>query len=115
SYKRRNLIQKIKQYQYDSSIPLSLKNFCEFHQIPLEVVYKRDNWSRLCVEAGVLEDFISPHEKQLTSSFKNKIIANNSLSYLSFIKALLRGKKNVETFTAIEQKMALMFHYDIWQ
>src|SRR5690606_33440701 len=89
SYKRRNLIQKIKQYQYDSSLPLSLKNFCEFYQLPLEVIYKRGNWSRLCVEAGVLEDFTNPNEKQLTSSFKNKIIANNSLSYLNFIKALL--------------------------
>lgn len=115
SYKRRNLFQKIKQYQYDSSLPLSLKNFCEFYQIPLEVIYKRDNWSRLCVEAGVLEDFTNPHEKQLTSSFKNKIIANNSLSYLSFIKELLIGKKNIEVLSAVEKRMALMFHYDIWQ
>lgn len=115
SYKRRNLIQKIKQYHYDSSLPLSLKNFCEFYQIPLEVIYKRDNWSRLCVEAGVKDDFTDPHEKELTSSFKNKIIANNSLSYLRFIKTILTGKKKISNLNPVEEKMALMFHYDIWQ
>src|SRR5690606_1850703 len=68
SYKRNNLIQKIRQYKHDSHLPLTLQNFCEFYHIPVQVIYKRDNWSRLCVDAGIMDDFSDPNEKELSSS-----------------------------------------------
>src|SRR5690606_7281056 len=115
SYKRNNLIQKIRQYKHDSHLPLTLQNFCEFYHIPVQVIYKRDNWTRLCVDAGIMDDFSDPNEKELSSSFKNKIIGNNSMSYLLFIKQLLSENINLDSLTAVEERMMLMFHYDLWQ
>lgn len=115
SFKRNNLIQKIKQFKQDSHLPLTLHNFCEFYHIPVQAIYKRDNWSRLCVEAGALDNFYEPNEKELSSSFKNKILGNSSMSYLLFIHQLLLNKINLEKLTSVEEQMTLMFHYDLWQ
>lgn len=111
------LITKIINYKHHTTLPLTLNNFMKLNSISLESIYKKDNWSRLCQRAGVLDDFDALNEKQIYSAIKNKWFSTNSISYFEFILNLAKKdfKINVKDFSENESSMLLMLHYDIWQ
>lgn len=111
------LIKKITDYKHQTSLPLSLKNFMSLYNIPLEVIYKKDSWSRLCQRAGVIDDFDFVNEKQIYSAISKKWLATNSLTYFEFILSLAKKDFNIKVtdFSETEKLMLLMLHYDIWQ
>jgi superfamily II DNA or RNA helicase len=116
SLNRNQLIQKIQNFQHQTTLDLSLKNFVEFHNIPLQTIYKRGGWKRLCQEAGRFEKFEQTNEKQIVSAIGNKWLSSASISYFQFI--LILAKRNfqvsIREFDEKETKMLLMLHYDIW-
>jgi superfamily II DNA or RNA helicase len=115
-FNRNQLINKIINFKFNTTLPLTLKNFIEFYHIQLPLIYKKDNWSRLCCEAGVIADFTNQNEKEITGAITNKWLSGNSASYFQFILKL--AKKNFDIdYTSLpenEQAMCLMLHYDIW-
>lgn len=48
---KNQLLNKIRNYKYQTTMPLTLKNFINFYHIPIQYIYKRGNWKRLCVLA----------------------------------------------------------------
>ena len=66
------------------------------YNIPLEVIYKKDSWSRLCQRAGVIDDFDFVNEKQIYSAVSKKWLATNSLTYFEFILSLARKDFNIK-------------------
>ena len=117
SPKRSQLLSKIRNFKHQTSLPLTLKNFTEFYRIPMQVIYQRGSWKRLCVDAGVIPDFNSDYEKEMVSCISNKWLAAESASYFSFIQKLIRQKFNVsiEGLNEEEKLMCTMLHYDFWQ
>jgi superfamily II DNA or RNA helicase len=117
SLKKNQIIQRIKNFQHQTTLPLSLKNFIEFNNIPIETIYKKDSWKRLCQLAGVIDDFENLNEINIVSAIKNKWLSSNSLSYFTFILSIAKKefKINISHFNEVEQSMLLMLHYDIWQ
>ncbi|MGC1472134.1 MAG: DUF3427 domain-containing protein [Psychroserpens sp.] len=117
SLSRKKIIKKILDYQHQTNLPLTLKNFIRFYNMPLQSIYKRASWKRLCYEAGKLNDFNSENEKAIVSAISNKWLSTNSLSYFSFILKLAKQnfKINISTFSKNEETMLLMLHYDVWQ
>jgi superfamily II DNA or RNA helicase len=113
-FNRRQLLIKIKNFRHQSTLSLTLKNFIEFQHIELQLIYRKDNWERLCVEAGVIENFIEPNEDEITKGIK-RILQCNSMSYLNFIKDLIKNNFRVDLLNENDRQMLLMFHYDIWQ
>lgn len=114
------LILKIKTFQHQTSLPLNLKNFIEFYDIPLQLIYKQSRkfgWKRLCQMAGIIEDFGSENESQILSAITNKWLSTASSSYFNFILKLAKKgfKIKIADLTKIEKTMALMLHYDVWQ
>ena len=112
------LIIKIQNFKHQSSLPLSLKNFTEFYNIPLELIYsKKETWSRLCQRAGAIEEFDSFNEKQIYSALANKWLATSSLSYFEFILSIAKNNFEIkmESFDENKKSMLLMLHYDVWQ
>jgi len=111
------LITKITNFQHQTNLPLSLNNFIEFYHIPIETIYKKGNWSRLCQKAGIIEDFESTNEKQIYSAISNKWLSTSSTSYFNFILKVAKQDFNIKLndFDANEKIMLLMLHYDIWQ
>lgn len=114
---RSQLINKIKQFKNDTSLVLNLKNFVNFHNIPLQLIYKRGSWKRLCFEAGLIEDFSIKNEKSIVSAILNKWLSCSSQSYFKFILKLVQLGFNfdLKSFTKSEKQMLLMLHYDIWR
>ena len=114
SFHRNQIIQKIRSFDNDSSLDLTLKNFTEFYNIPLQSIYKRGSWMRLCQEAGVIDDFSDLNEKEIVSAIKNKWLSTNSSSYFTFILNLAKNNFENSFFDDEEYKMALMLFYDVW-
>ncbi|MCG9898525.1 MAG: DUF3427 domain-containing protein [Hydrotalea sp.] len=120
SLNQNQLIQKIQSFQNQSTLPLNLKNFTEFYNIPLQLIYRKNRsigWKRLCQHAGLIDEFQSEYEAQIISAIKNKWLSISSTSYFKFILDL--AKKNfsikINQLSKIEHIMALMLHYDVWQ
>ncbi len=117
SLNRNQIIQKIKQFDNHTTLPLSLRNFIEFNNIPIQTIFKKDSWSRLCQIAGKINNFESINEKEIVSAISKKWLSTASLSYFTFI--LQVAKQNFEIkisdFNEIEKSMLLMLHYDVWQ
>lgn len=117
SLNKNKLIQRIQQFQHDTDLSLTIGNFSAFYNIPLQSIYKRDSWKRLCQLAGRINDFDSENEKPIVSVISNKWLSTNSLSYFTFILKIAKRNFaiNISEFNSNEKTMLLMLHYDVWQ
>ena len=114
-FRRPQLVQKIKSFKHHTTRSLNLSNFLEFHHLAIQQVYKKGSWNKLCAEAGVIEEFSEPNEKEITNFISNRLINCNSVSYLKFIRNLCLSNFSNSNFSEKERLNALMLHYDIWQ
>lgn len=117
SLNRNQLIQKIRNFEHQTTLPLTLINFIEFINIPIQTIYKKDSWKRLCQIAGKIDDFETNNEKQILSAISKKWLSTNSISYFSFILKIAKQKFIINTndFSENENSMLVMLHYDVWQ
>lgn len=117
SLNRNQLIQKIQNFQHHTTLALSLKNFVSFYNIPLQLIYKRGGWKRLCQEAGKEPDFSATHESNIVNAIAKKWLACSSHSYYRFILELAKKQFSisVNACSEVEKQMLLMVHYDLWQ
>lgn len=117
SLNRNQLLNKIRNYKHQTTLPLSLNNFSTFYHIPLQLIYKRGSWKRLCAIAEQIEDYPETNEKEITRAISIKWLSCNSNSYFEFILSLAKKNFNVSLNQLSEQErtMCLMLHYDVWQ
>jgi len=111
------LLNKIRNYKYQTTLPLSLKNFSNFYHIPLQLIYKKGNWKRLCVLAEQIEDYLPTNENEIYRAISKKWLSCNSNSYFQFILSLAKNDFNINfsKLSEEEKSMCLMLHYDVWQ
>ncbi len=110
------LVNKIVNFRQQTTLPLALKNFCNFYQIPIQAIYKRGTWSRLCQLAKQRADFPNINEKEVQRTILKKWIQCNSYSYLKFILELTKNNFSIpSTINENEKLMLVMLHYDFWQ
>lgn len=120
SLNQNQLLQKIQTFQNQTTLPLNLRNFSDFYEIPLQLIYKKNRifgWKRFCQMANLLDNFSTENENQILSAIKNKWLSTSSSSYFSFILKLAKEgfQIRIDNLPEIEQSMALMLHYDVWQ
>ena len=114
---KNQLLNKIRNYKYQTTLPLTLKNFINFYHIPIQYIYKRGNWKRLCVLAEQIEDYPQENELEIYRAISKKWLSCNSNSYFQFISALAKVdfQINLNELSDVEKSICLMLHYDIWQ
>ncbi|MDI1234035.1 MAG: DUF3427 domain-containing protein, partial [bacterium] len=114
---RNQILQKIRNFKHQTILPLTLKNFIEFYDIPLQYIYKWGSWKRQCQLANVEPIFDEKNEKEIVSTISNKWLSSNSTSYFNFILNLAKKdfKISIKGLNENENKMLLMLHYDVWQ
>lgn len=117
SINKNQLIQKIQNYQHRTTLPFTLKNFASFYHIPLQLIYKRGTWKRLCQLAGKIDSLNEVNEMEIQRAINKKWLSCHSYSYFHFIKKLASSnfEINLRTNSTTEKQMCLMLHYDIWQ
>jgi superfamily II DNA or RNA helicase len=114
---KNQLIQKIRNFEYQTTLPLTLKNFIELNNIPMQSIYKRGSWKRLCQLASKIDDFETTNEIQIVSAITKKWLSTNSTSYFNFLLKIAKQNFVVDfkSMNENELTMLLMLHYDTWQ
>jgi len=72
NFNRKKLIQKIQYFEHQTTLPLTLKNFLEFNNMPIQSIYKSGSWYRLCQLAGRFDEFDDINEKNIVSAISKK-------------------------------------------
>lgn len=116
SFRKNKVLFWVNTYNNDTTKPLTLTNFIQLHQIPLERFYKTFTWNSLLLEAGKTT-INSRFANELKRAVYNKWLSTDSFTYFSFIEKMANKglKVCVDELTYIEQQMALMFYYDLFQ
>lgn len=114
---RNQLLNKIRNYRHQTTLPLTLKNFISFYNIPLQAIYKRGSWKRLCALADQIDSFSEENEMEITRAMSKKWLSCNSMSYFEFIRGLAENGFNasIDELNDNEKAMCLMLAYDVWQ
>jgi len=113
---KNQLINKIRNFKHHTHLPLTLQNFSELYNLPLETIYKRGSWKRLCQLAGEIEDFDTINENEIVRAISKKWLTSHSLSYFKFIERLANNQFEIPSQVDEEEKLILtMLHYDFWQ
>jgi len=116
SLNRRKIINKIINYKNHTSLPLTIENFININNISLGSIYKKDSFTKLCYEAGEINEFSDLNERQLVRAISKKWIGTRSISYFKFILKLIENQFDCTNFEKqIDIQMAMMFYYDFWQ
>ena len=116
TYNKNMLINKIQSFKYQTTLPLTLRNFIKVYNIPLQKIYNSYTWSKLKRFAGELKDYNELNEKRILSVIKNKWLSISSYSYFSFILKLANSSFVIKLSELSEEEktMCLMLHYDVW-
>ncbi len=116
TFRKNKVITWIQAYSSETDRPLTLANFINLHQIPLEKFYKIFTWQGLLNLAGKTYNR-SRFENELKRAVYKKWLSTDSYTYFSFLEKLASRnfKVRVDEMNYIEQKMALMFYYDMFQ
>jgi superfamily II DNA or RNA helicase len=114
---KNQLIIKIRNFKHQTNLPLTLKNFSNLYHIPLETIYKRGSWKRLCAIAKQINDFEPINEKEIFRAISKKWLSCHSFSYFSFVLSMAKINFQIDLnyLNESEKTMCLMLHYDIWQ
>ena len=110
--KKAGLISRIANFTDDSGLELSLENFISYYHLDIRTIYKNNSFSRLCVEAGLIDDFSEDLEKILTKAF-SRICSIDSRRWILFLIDVLEGHEPT-SFSDNEIRMLKMFNYTIW-
>ena len=87
------LVNRIATFEEDTGKKLTLENFVEHYHIDIRTIYSKDSFSRLCVVAGVKENFNEPLEDVLTKAFAricsiDSVITSYSIHYTKLYEKL---------------------------
>ena len=109
---RAGLVARIANFTEDTGKALTLSNFLDHLHMDVRALYACDSFSRLCVQAGVRENFIEPLEETIRKAFP-RFATVNSCRLLAFWMEMLQAPR--ERMTAGEVRMLQMFQFTIWQ
>ena len=112
---KNGIVSKIATFTEDTGKELTMANFLKQYRMDPRAIYKKDNFSRLCVIAGVLDDFNEPSEKETTKAL-SRLASIDSRRLIKFIIGLLEDIDNVDfnKMTEIEKRMLQMFYVTVW-
>lgn len=109
------LVSRIATFEEDSGLPLSLTNFVTYYRLDVRAIYSKFSFSRLCVTAGIRENFEEPVETVLTKAF-GRLSAIDSRRWIQFLLKLLPHLDDTDfgKLSPIEKRMLQMFYITVW-
>ena len=111
------LQKKIKTFEEDTGIILTLHNFLDYYKSSYITIYKNaHSFARMCVKAGVKENFSEPLETVITKSLP-RLFNIDSHRLIEFVADYLPKIKeySIDDFSEIQIKMWQMLQFTIWQ
>lgn len=110
------LVSRIATFEEDTGKPLTLKDFIDYYHLDIREIYRRDNFSRLCVLASLKANFEESLEEIMTKAFP-RICDIDSRRWIKFLLELLPKVEEVQIakLSEAEKRMLQMFQFTIWQ
>lgn len=116
SHSRNRLVQRIASYELETGRVLTLRNFVEYHRLDLDDIYRRGNWSRLLVNAGLRSDFDEPDEDRLGKGLRRLAHVNGVRQLKTLLEVL--PPDTAASFQEPEdettRRFFLMLHFVLW-
>ena len=117
SYDRTSgLVARAASFTEDTGLPLTLGNFLDYYHLDPRAIYsKKLCFARLCVRAGVTDDFAEPLEEIMTKAFARFAVVD-SRRWIQFLLDLLPKLDNTDfaALPPVEQRMLQMFYVTVW-
>lgn len=111
------MIRRIAAYTEDTGKELTFSHFLHDYQLDVSSIYAtKTSFARLCVQAGVRENFTEPLEEIITkalprlSYIDSHRLINLAKNYLPKI-----AKYSIIQFDGVQQRMWQMLQFTIWQ
>lgn len=113
---RTGIITSIASFREDTEKQPTISNFIEHHHIDIKTIYSTGSFSRLCVLAGVIDNFHEPNEELITKALA-RFCAADSRRWIGFMLEVLPNieKLNWSTLSDLEHRMLMMTYYTIYQ
>ncbi len=106
------LIARIASFEEDTGLELTLANFLDYYRVDPRQLYKFSSFSRLCVRAGVMDEFEEPLEDVLTKAM-GRFATVDSRRFIGFLQKVLTTDYVPEA--DVENRMLQMFQFTVWQ
>jgi superfamily II DNA or RNA helicase/HKD family nuclease len=110
---KKGLVLKIATFTEDSGLSLNLENFINYYHLDINRIYKTGNFSRLCVLAGLKNDFDEPLEETMDKAFQRICNLDSRRLIIFLLKALPNLQKH--NFLDSEERMLRLFFDTIYQ
>ena len=113
---RSGLVARLVTFVEDTQLPLTLTNFLDHYRLDPRVIYKTSaSFSRLCVDAGVKDDFREPGEAALTGSLQ-RLSLINSRRLIQFLLDILPQFEPmlIQQLLPLETTLFQMFYITVW-
>lgn len=113
---RSGLISRIGSFEEDTGEKLTLENFVDYYHLNILTIYKKDSFSKLCVDAGVRDDFTEPL-KDISMKVLSRICSIDSRRWIEFLLDILPRieKASLDSLTDGQHRMLQMFQFTVWQ
>ncbi len=112
---KNGIISKIGSFTNDTGKELTLANFLIHYRMDPRSIYKKDNFSRMCVDAGVKGGFSEPIEKDITKAL-SRLASLDSRRLLKFVLDVIENINLLDfnSFNAEQKRMLQMFYVSVW-
>ena len=111
------IIKRLATFTEDSGQTLTLSNFLEYYHLDISAVYgTKNSFARLCVQAGVKEDFSEKLEEVITKALPRlSYIDSHRLIELVIDYLPKIADYTIHDFDGVQQRMWQMLQFTIWQ
>ena len=111
------LIKKIKNFNANYTLPLTLENFLKFENISLEQVYKSKNtWQQLLEHAGIRNKSENVYlYKEIGRLLGTTWLSIDSIYYFDRVKEMINEFDTYDFLNLENSSFSLMLFYDIFQ
>ena len=110
------LVNRIKCFKEDTGEDITFERFLERYHYAPEDIYRKDlSFARLCVMAGIKEDFFEPAEEQI-SKVLYRFAAIDSRRWIEFMLDYLPKITETTAYSMsdLQQRMLRMTYMTIW-
>ncbi len=109
------LVSRLATFEEDTNQECTLENFLRYYHLDPRAIYKTASFSRLCVRAGVMDDFNESLEDLMSKAFARFAVAD-SRRWLKFLLEILPRLRTLDlnTLSDKEKRMMQMFFITIW-
>ncbi len=116
THHRNRLVQRIATYELETGQATTLRNFVEYHHLEFDDIYRRGNWSRLLVRAGIRTDFSEPDEERLTKGLRRLTHVNGVRQPKKLLEVLPADASLTfeEPLDEPTRRYHLMLHFVLW-